>query len=88
MLSAPFILKPMEPRVWSPAPGGSILITSAPRSASSMQAYGPAITWLMSSTRTPARGSGSVVLVCRVTLSPFDAAFLDDLRPLLDLGLR
>jgi hypothetical protein len=37
-LSSPFILKPMEPRVWSPPLGGSILITSAPRSASSMQA--------------------------------------------------
>ena len=37
-LSAPFILKPIAPRVWSPLPGGSILITSAPRSPSSMQA--------------------------------------------------
>ena len=38
MLSGPFILKPIAPRVWSPPSGGSIFTTSAPRSASSMQA--------------------------------------------------
>src|SRR6266702_3948591 len=55
MLSGPFILKPIAPRVWSPS-GGSTLITSAPRSASSMQANGPAMTWLTSSTRMPCSG--------------------------------
>src|SRR3569623_577024 len=78
MESGPFILNPIEPRVWSPEPGGSILITSAPRSPSSMHAYGPAITWLMSRTRTPARGSG-------LGVEP-DIRVLADLRPLLLLS--
>jgi len=40
-------------RVESPF-GGSILITSAPRSASSIVQNGPAITWVRSTTRRPA----------------------------------
>src|SRR3546814_6467588 len=55
MLSGPFILNPMAPRVWSPV-GGSTLMTSAPISARSMQANGPAMTWLTSKTRMPFRG--------------------------------
>lgn len=51
MLSLPFILNPIAPRVWSPVPGGSILITFAPMSARSMVQNGPAMTWLTSSTR-------------------------------------
>src|SRR2546427_701276 len=39
-------------RVVSP-PGGSILMTSAPMSASSMAQKGPAITWVWSRTRSP-----------------------------------
>src|SRR5690554_2067030 len=39
----------------SPA-SGSTLITSAPRSASSIVAYGPASMWLRSMMRTPASG--------------------------------
>src|SRR3954467_415040 len=81
MESGPFILNPIEPRVWSPPPGGSILITSAPRSPSSMHAYGPAMTWLMSSTRTPARGKG------RVSGVELDIGLLAHLRPLLRFGL-
>src|SRR5437763_9912436 len=46
---------PTAPGIWrveSPA-GGSILITSAPRSASSIAQKGPAITCVTSSTRSP-----------------------------------
>src|SRR5437763_4955213 len=46
---------PTAPGIWrveSPA-GGSILITSAPRSASSIAQKGPAITCVASSTRRP-----------------------------------
>ena len=42
-------------RTWSPVPGGSTLITSAPRSARSIVQYGPAMTWVRSMTRTPSR---------------------------------
>ncbi len=55
-LSAPLSRKPIDWRVESPAPGGSILMTSAPMSPSIMQQYGPAMTWDTSRTRTPARG--------------------------------
>src|SRR4051812_27535024 len=47
---------PTAPGIWrveSPA-RGSTLITSAPRSASSIAAYGPAITCVTASTRMPA----------------------------------
>ena len=44
-----------QPRVESPS-GGSTLTTSAPRSASSIVAYGPARTVEQSTTRMPARG--------------------------------
>src|SRR5262245_50449560 len=43
-------------RVSSPAPGGSSLITSAPRSASVIVHHGPASTRDRSSTRTPVSG--------------------------------
>ena len=45
-----------QPRVSSPAPGRSTLITSAPRSASVWPAQGPARMRASSSTRTPASG--------------------------------
>src|SRR5690349_11137230 len=53
-----------QPRVSSPLPGSSTLITSAPMSPSSMAQYGPAKTRVRSSTRMPfsgasARGIGS-----------------------------
>src|SRR5690606_31169928 len=40
-------------------PGGSTLMTSAPKSASSIAQNGPAATWQNSTTRTPASGRGS-----------------------------
>src|SRR5262244_2807232 len=42
-------------RIGSPPSGSSILMTSAPRSASSMEPYGPASIRDRSSTRTPAK---------------------------------
>src|SRR6476620_5387531 len=45
-----------QPRVSSPTPGRSILITSAPRSARSWPHHGPARMRASSSTRTPASG--------------------------------
>src|SRR5262245_11048543 len=45
------------PRVWSPSPGRSTLMTSAPRSASSSPAEGPAMMWPSSRTRSPSSGS-------------------------------
>src|SRR5579859_134964 len=45
-----------HPLVSSPVPGRSTLITSAPRSPSSIAAYGPASTRARSSTCTPASG--------------------------------
>src|SRR5690554_3030195 len=65
MLSGPFILNPMAPRVWSPV-GGSTLMTSAPMSASSMQAKGPAMTWLTSRTRMPFSGRLFAVFISAV----------------------
>src|SRR5262245_17681291 len=40
----------------SPAPGGSTLMTSAPKSASMVEQNGPASAWLRSSTLTPSSG--------------------------------
>ena len=57
MLIPPLNGGPQE-RVSSPAPGRSTLITSAPRSASSMVAYGPERIRVKSSTRIPASGRG------------------------------
>src|SRR5690242_11535487 len=45
-----------KPRVSSPAPGRSILITSAPRSASICAQVGPARTRVRSNTRRPRSG--------------------------------
>src|SRR5215475_13734627 len=45
-------------RTGSPSPGGSILITSAPMSASSMLQNGPARIRVRSTTRTPESGKG------------------------------
>ena len=45
---------PAMRRVESPS-GGSILMTSAPRSASIIAQNGPAITWVTSITRIPSR---------------------------------
>src|SRR5690349_15999204 len=49
-----------QPRVSSPAPGGSIFTTSAPRSPSHWPHKGPARTLEKSRTRTPASGVTSV----------------------------
>src|ERR671935_1008525 len=46
-------------RVSSPSPGRSTLTTSAPRSASTIVAYGPARTRERSTTRTPSRGAAT-----------------------------
>src|SRR5262249_61739578 len=43
------------PRVMSPTPGRSILITSAPNQASSWVQVGPDCTWVKSRMRTPSR---------------------------------
>src|SRR5688572_416668 len=51
---------PVRRRVLSPAGAGSILITSAPRSARIMPQLGPMTMWLNSSTRMPASGRGPV----------------------------
>ena len=61
-------------RSGSPAPGGSILITSAPDSASVLAANGPAINWPGSSTRRPASG-------------PSDAAALETVGSGVDVGM-
>src|SRR3990170_2148962 len=45
-----------QPRVSSPLPGSSTLMTSAPMSASSMEQKGPASTRVRSTTRIPASG--------------------------------
>jgi hypothetical protein len=44
-------------RKGSPAPGGSILTTSAPKSASVLEANGPAISWPSSRTLIPANAA-------------------------------
>src|ERR1700730_3544551 len=49
------------PRDWSPSPGRSILMTSAPRSASRRPAEGPAMMWPSSRTRRPSSGSALVM---------------------------
>src|SRR5258705_12794060 len=49
------------PGDWSPSPGRSTLITSAPRSARSSPAEGPAMMWPSSRTRAPSSGSGVVM---------------------------
>src|ERR1700722_18506935 len=51
-------------------PGGSILMTSAPRSASIIVAYGPANIWPISRIRMPARGPEDRVFVGPVTEGP------------------
>src|SRR5277367_4078958 len=51
-------------------PGGSILMTSAPRSASIIVAYGPANMWPISRIRMPARGPEDRVFVGPVTERP------------------
>src|SRR5579859_6695345 len=48
------------PRVTSPV-GGSILTTSAPRSASIIEHQAPAMTWVQSRTRRPASEVGDVM---------------------------
>src|SRR5271156_6374452 len=44
-----------HPRDWSPTPGRSTLITSAPKSPSSIAQYGPARASVISTTRIPSR---------------------------------
>ena len=45
-----------QPRIGSPLPGGSTLITSAPKYPRTQPANGPAKSWPNSSTRTPSSG--------------------------------
>src|SRR5215472_18733943 len=52
-----------QPRVSSPLPGSSILITSAPMSPRNMDPNGPARIRVKSITRTPARGGRAVLLL-------------------------
>jgi hypothetical protein len=57
--------RPGRLRVLSP-PGGSILMTSAPRSARIMPQVGPITMWVNSMTRTPARGSAASAAIAGV----------------------
>src|SRR5689334_8424761 len=52
--------KPPSPRVWSPRGAGSILITSAPRSANTRPQVGPITVWLNSRTFSPAKGRADI----------------------------
>ncbi len=52
------------PRVMSPTPGRSTLITSAPNQASSCVQVGPDWTWVKSRMRTPL--SALVIMFCSV----------------------
>src|ERR1700744_3729517 len=61
-----------KPRVSSPAPGRSILITSAPRSASICTQVGPASTRVRSNTRRPFSGPvGSVISISKTPVDLF-----------------
>src|SRR6267143_1802543 len=67
-----------QPRDWSPVPGRSTLITSAPKSPSSMAQYGPASASVISTTRIESRkvSTGStLVLLDRLDIN-FLAAFV------------
>src|SRR5689334_25323998 len=59
--------EPSSLRVLSPATG-STLITSAPRSASTMPQVGPITMWVNSTTRTPSYGSGLASAMERLLL--------------------
>src|SRR5882672_2975310 len=61
-----FTLGPIA-RNGSPAPGGSTLITSAPRSASRLEQNGAAITAPTSITRKPASGNVDALLIGGLT---------------------
>src|SRR4029078_2632952 len=56
------------PRVMSPTPGGSTLITSAPNQASSCVQVGPDWTWVKSRMRTPS--SALVIVLLRILCLP------------------
>src|SRR5215475_10159333 len=58
-----------QPRVSSPVPGGSILITSAPMSPSIMVQSGPARMRVRSTTRSPASGPLAACVIASA-LSP------------------
>ena len=66
---APSLLGPMV-RPGSPAPGSSTWTTSAPRSAMSVPARGPAITWANSTTLIPA-SAGCFISLAGTTAPPF-----------------
>src|SRR5215213_9795174 len=79
-----------QARMGSPLPGGSSLMTSAPKSARSWPQKGPASRLPISTTRTPSRGRGPLTLsAIRVLLegsydeiaSLVDVLAHDDLRP-------
>src|ERR671934_2847376 len=75
------------PRVISPTPGRSILITSAPNHASSCVQVGPDCTWVKSRMRTPSSAlpaSPNGLLVGRGR--PFDPAALADLAGFFDFN--
>src|SRR5262245_8732753 len=69
------------PRPGSPVTGGSILITSAPRSASITPANGPFWKEVASTTRIPSRGRD--MAVSQAVPSPRGEGTLDD----IDLGV-
>src|SRR4051795_5172551 len=49
-----------QSRIASPSPGASILITSAPKSPSSVPVYGPASSWPNSIARSPCSGGAAM----------------------------
>ena len=63
-----------QSRVSSPRPGCSTLITSAPRSPSTMPQVGPANTRERSSTRTPSSGRWEVMSVFRCSEAKLSAS--------------
>ena len=77
-------------RSGSPMPGGSILITSAPKSAKVLAANGPAISWPSSSTFRPLSGPVGASVEKEEFFMEAKCAFGRPGRPLLCLnfGLR
>src|SRR5262249_52746965 len=70
----------------SPAPGGSILITSAPKSERMVAAAGPAIQLAQSMTFRPAKIPSAIRRYPRDTAYPDDAATTSILQILSDMA--
>src|SRR3954453_7107852 len=66
-----------KPRVSSPAPGRSILITSAPRSASIWAQVGPASTRVRSKTRNPFKGPVGFDMMLSISFAVIDRRWIE-----------